>query len=107
VNLGAVLLALCDPFTVPNSPHASKIDPTYLFSGHRLAFDKDETRLAASADEVAYFLNPTDPELKAKHEHMLAEELRTPEEDDGAPLLVSSSFGTISEYYFLPSLNLP
>ena len=36
VNLTSVLLGLCDPFTAPGSPHAAKIDSTYLLSKARL-----------------------------------------------------------------------
>ena len=56
LNLAAVLLTLCDPFTAPNSDKAAKIDPSYLLSTHRLNL-KDETRLCATADDVMYALD--------------------------------------------------
>lgn len=90
VNLGTVLLQLCEPFTAPNSPHAAKIDATFLFSSHRLQFVKDETRLAASADEVAYFLDPNNAELRGKHLAALVDEGREPANDDAEPLVVSA-----------------
>ena len=56
LNLAAVLLTLCDPFTAPNSDKAAKIDPSYLLSTHRLNL-RDETRLCATADDVMYALD--------------------------------------------------
>ena len=103
MNLGAVLLQLCDPFTAPNSPHAAKIDPTYLLSTHRLNH-KEETRLCATADDVMYWLDPRNPDLRQRYlDRMIADGalVTAADHQDEPPLQVSTSFGTISEYFFL------
>lgn len=101
LNLAYVLLNLCDPFTAPNSPHAAKIDPSYLLSTHRLQL-KDETRLCATADDVMYWLDSRNPDLRQRYlDRLAAEGIVAPEDDDPPPLVVSTSFGTISEYFFL------
>mmetsp|Transcript_46593 Transcript_46593/g.122326 ORF Transcript_46593/g.122326 Transcript_46593/m.122326 type:complete len:1040 (-) Transcript_46593:517-3636(-) len=99
-NLAGVLLSLCDPFTAPDSPHASKIDPSYLLSTHRLDL-KDETRLCATTDDVMYWLDSRNPDLRQRYlDRLAAEGVVAPDADD-EPLQVSASFGTISEYFFL------
>lgn len=65
INLGAVLLQLCEGFSAPDSPHAAKIDPTYLLSSHRLDLSA-ETKLCATADDVMYWLDPRNPDLRQR-----------------------------------------
>ena len=101
LNLGAVLLMLCDAFTAPGSPHAAKIDPSYLLSTHRLNLN-EETRLCATGDDVMYWLDPRNPDLRQRYLDRLAAEGMVEAEPEGiSPLEISSSFGTISEYFFL------
>jgi len=100
INMGAVLLQMCDPFTAPNSPHAAKIDGTYLLSTHRLQLEK-ETKLCATADDVMYWLDPRNPDLRRRYLERMADEMVEPDPEDAAALTVSASFGTISEYFFL------
>ena len=100
-NLAAILLALCEPFTPPDSPHASKIDPSYLLSTHRIDL-KDETRLCATADDVMYWLDSRNPDLRQRYlDRLAAEGIVAPDDDDSPPLEVSTSFGTVTEYFFL------
>ena len=117
VNLGAVLLQLCEPLMAPNSAHVAKIDASYIFSRHRIAYAEDETRLCATGDDVAYWLDPTgDPARADRYHARLAEAVAARRESAGSsadvgsppraaadetPLAVSASFGTISEYFFL------
>ena len=84
LNLGAVLLTLCDPFTVPGSAHAAKIDPSYLLSTHRLNL-ADETRPCARADDVMYWLDPRNPDLRQRYLDRLREEGLV--EEEGLPPL--------------------
>jgi ubiquitin conjugation factor E4 B len=101
LNLGVVLLNLCDPFTAPNSPHAAKIDPSFLLSTHRLDL-KEETRLCATADDVMRWLDPRNPDLRQRYlDRMAAEGIVEVDPEGVPPLEVSASFGTISEYFFL------
>mmetsp|Transcript_32953 Transcript_32953/g.54448 ORF Transcript_32953/g.54448 Transcript_32953/m.54448 type:complete len:1043 (-) Transcript_32953:431-3559(-) len=99
-NLCAVLLQLCDPFTAPNSPHAAKIDATFLLSTHRLQLEK-ETRLCATTDDFMYWLDPRNPDLRRRYLERMESERVEPEPEGTPPLAVSTSFGTISEYFFL------
>lgn len=99
-NLGAVLLQLCDPLTNPASSHASKIDPTYVLSTHRLSLQED-TKLCATTDDVMYWLDPRNPDLRNRYLARMAEAVVEPEPEGSEPLAVSESFGTISEYFFL------
>ena len=100
INLGAVLLQLCEGFTTPNSPHASKIDPSFLLSTHRFNV-ADETKLCATADDVMRWLDPRNPGLRQRYLDRMREEMVEPEALDEEPLQVSKSFGTISEYFFI------
>jgi len=100
INLASIFLRLCDPLAAPNSPHLSKIDASYPLSKHRMDLDQ-ETRLSATAEDVAYWLSPADPALRRAYEARCAEAGTTPEPPGAAPLAVSASFGTISEYFFL------
>ena len=100
INLSAIFLQLCDPLAAPNSPHLGKIDASYPLSKHRMDLDQ-ETRLSATAEDVAYWLAPADPALRLAYEARCAEAGTTPEAPGAAPLAVSASFGTISEYFFL------
>ena len=100
INLAAILLNLCDPFTAPNSPHAAKIDATYLLSTNRLVL-KEETRLCATTDDVMYWLDPRNPDLRQRYLDRLAEEGLVQDDEGTPPLEISTSFGTISEYFFL------
>jgi len=79
INLGSVLLQLCEPFTNPNSPHASKIDATYLLSTHRLRLEK-ETKLCATEDDVMYWLDPRNPDLRRRYLDRMAGEMVPPGE---------------------------
>ena len=99
LNLGAVLLQLCDPFTTPGSKHASKIDPSYLLSTHRLNLT-EETRLCATESDVAHWLDPRNPDLRQRYLDRMAAEGTVIDENEAA-LEVSTSFGTVSEYFFL------
>jgi len=105
INLGSVLLQLCEPFMAPNSPHAAKIDATYLLSTHRLQLDK-ETKLCATADDVMYWLDPRNPDLRQRYLEHMRDEMVEPEPEGTPPLAVSASFGTISEYFFLAMRTL-
>ena len=78
----------------------SKIDPSYTLSKHRIDLDQ-ETRLSATAEDVAYWLAPADAKLREAYEARCAEAGTPPEPPGAAPLAVSASFGTISEYFFL------
>jgi ubiquitin conjugation factor E4 B len=100
INLAAIFLQLCDPLAAPNSPHVSKIDATYPLSKQRMDLDQ-ETRLSATAEDVAYWLAPADAALRQAYEARCAEAGTTPEPPGATPLAVSASFGTISEYFFL------
>ena len=102
INLAAVFMKLCDPLTVRDSKHVSKIDASYMLSKHRLNL-AEETRLFAAPDDVAYWLDPANPALRAKYVERCAADGSTPEPEGAAPLAVSDSFGTISEYFFLTS----
>jgi len=100
-NICSVLLALCEPFTPPDSPHAAKIDASYLLSTHRLDIGQ-ETRLCATADDVMYWLDSRNPDLRQRYlDKLAADGLVAPDDTDEPPLEVSASFGTISEYFFL------
>ena len=98
VNLTSVLLGLCDPFTAPGSPHAAKIDSTYLLSKARLNL-AGETRLCATEAEAAHWLDPSDATKRKRYDDERGEGAAAGE--GGDPLVISSSFGTISEYFFL------
>jgi len=75
----------------------SKIDPSYTLSKHRIDLDQ-ETRLSATAEDVAYWLAPADAKLREAYEARCAEAGTPPEPPGAAPLAVSASFGTSSEY---------
>ena len=98
VNLTSVLLGLCDPFTAPGSPHAAKIDSTYLLSKARLNL-AGETRLCATEAEAAHWLDPSDATKRKRYDDERGEGAEAGE--GGDQLVISSSFGTISEYFFL------
>ena len=98
VNLTSVLLGLCDPFTAPGSPHAAKIDSTYLLSKARLNL-AGETRLCATEAEAAHWLDPSDATKRKRYDDERGEGAAAGE--GGDPLVISASFGTISEYFFL------
>uniref|UniRef100_A0A7S0Q3G5 RING-type E3 ubiquitin transferase n=1 Tax=Coccolithus braarudii TaxID=221442 RepID=A0A7S0Q3G5_9EUKA len=100
INLTATLLHLCEPFMAPNSPHAAKIDASYLLSTHRLALET-ETRLCATADEALYWLQPSNADLRRRYVEKKIEAGEEPEAEGMPALAVSTSFGTISEYFFL------
>jgi len=97
VNLCAVLLTLCDGFTAPGHPAAAKIDTTYVLSRHRMPLDLEETRLCASPADVAHWLDPADATARTRY---AAQEERAAE-GESEPLVVSTAFGTVSEYFFL------
>jgi len=50
----------------------SKIDPSYTLSKHRIDLDQ-ETRLSATAEDVAYWLAPADAKLREAYEARCAE----------------------------------
>jgi len=110
-NLSWVLLKLCEPFIDPASPHASKIDPTFLLSKHRFDTAKD-TKLHASEDAVMHWLDPRNEDARERYmRHMASERTGAADaggggdgDDDvaaaGDGIVVSTSFGTISEFFF-------
>ena len=90
-----MLLALCEPLTTPASTLASKIDPTYVLSTHRLHFAED-TKLCATTDDVMYWLDPRNPDLRDRYLARMAEAVVTFDPEGVAPLPVSTTFGTVS-----------
>ncbi|KAF3539372.1 hypothetical protein F2Q69_00018843 [Brassica cretica] len=55
-NLSAVMLRLCEPFLDPHLTKRDKIDPKYVFYGHRLKLS-DLTALHASSEEVSEWID--------------------------------------------------
>ncbi|KAG2245076.1 hypothetical protein Bca52824_093060 [Brassica carinata] len=55
-NLSAVMLRLCEPFLDPHLTKRNKIDPKYVFYGHRLKLS-DLTALHASSEEVSEWID--------------------------------------------------
>ena len=56
-----------------------------------------ETRLCASPADVAHWLDPADAAARTRY---AAQEERAAE-GESEPLVVSTAFGTVSEYFFL------
>ena len=97
VTLTSVLLGLCDPFTAPGSPHAAKIDSTYLLSKARL-------NLAGRRDCAPPRRRRRTGSTPRRHQAQAYDDERgegAAAGDGGDQLVISSSFGTISEYFFL------
>ncbi|KAJ4912092.1 putative ubiquitin conjugation factor E4 [Raphanus sativus] len=60
-NLSAVMLRLCEPFLDPHLTKRDKIDPRYVFYGHRLKLS-DLTALHASSEEVSEWIDKDNTE---------------------------------------------
>lgn len=60
VNLGAVMLQLCEPFLDASLSKRDKIDPKYVFYSNRLDM-RELTALHATSEEVAQWTNKDNP----------------------------------------------
>ncbi|KAK1573086.1 hypothetical protein Q3G72_008580 [Acer saccharum] len=60
VNLGAVMLRLCDPFLDGSLTKRDKIDPKYVFYSNRLDL-RSLTALHASSEEISQWINKDNP----------------------------------------------
>mmetsp|Transcript_44964 Transcript_44964/g.91773 ORF Transcript_44964/g.91773 Transcript_44964/m.91773 type:complete len:968 (-) Transcript_44964:349-3252(-) len=102
-NLLDVLLKLAKPFFNPDDPKAHKIDATWLLSGKRLDLSK-ETRVASSEEEVSAWMDVRNQariqQFKAAAEAK-AQGGEAMEEESEEEVPISSSFGTITEIFFL------
>ncbi|KAG8462786.1 hypothetical protein KFE25_004762 [Diacronema lutheri] len=126
-NLARCLLKLTDPFADHASPHAAKIDGTFLLSKHR--FDtSSETKLLATEAALMHWLDPRNQDAADRYLRHMAREGDGPPAaglaggdgaaacsggdgtcaaadgggaEDELALEVSASFGTISEFFFL------
>ncbi|KAK2655850.1 hypothetical protein Ddye_008902 [Dipteronia dyeriana] len=60
INLGAVMLRLCDPFLDGSLTKRDKIDPKYVFYSNRLDL-RSLTALHASSEEISQWINKDNP----------------------------------------------
>lgn len=52
-------------------------------------------------DDVQYWLDPRNPDLRRRYLERTSSEGADPDPEDTPPLPVSTSFGTVTEYFFL------
>lgn len=120
LNVVDVLLRLCMPFADPKSPKLANIDPTFVFSTHRIDYG-DETRISADSAQLSRWIDPRNKNIQeslqrrqmldrmeAEGENVAVEDIQSIE--------VSNSFGFVTECFFMavraihlgfsPTLNL-
>lgn len=78
-NLASVMLGLCEPFMDPSSARVALIDASYFLSPACRVDVSNDTRLAATSDEIAAWCDRDHP----------------------ARVVVAESFGTVTEFFFL------
>jgi len=109
LNLLDVLLRLCDPFMDLNLSKIAAIDPSYVFSGHRVDYS-DQTRLAADSTQVLKWLDPRNPNAQESYhraQNVSDNEKNTMEVDEGVEqedsevIVVKESFNFVTECFFM------
>lgn len=83
-NLVLVLLELCQPFLIHDSPMLEKIDPNYLIQGPRLNANNET------------------PLCNKKYEDVKIEESAF--DDESVP--ITSNYGTVTEFFFALSMGM-
>lgn len=99
-NIASVLLSLCKPFMDPDCPLALKIDGTFLLSKHRMDLSK-ETRVVATDDEVTSWMDVRNLDRINQYRQAQASSAADASSAPDEPIIVSETFGTISEFFFL------
>uniref|UniRef100_A0A6T6AM48 Ubiquitin conjugation factor E4 B n=1 Tax=Compsopogon caeruleus TaxID=31354 RepID=A0A6T6AM48_9RHOD len=102
-NLMDVLLRLSAPFSDPRSPKLANIDPTFVCTSHRLNYD-DETRISVDSDQLSRWVdrrNENIQESLRRRQEIHKREMISDEPSGGQSIVVSESFGFITECFFL------